>query len=65
MKRYKINQRYAGKPTGTFVYDTVGHDYGLASADSRMTGVEHVTVTLKADGKPPGFTIPKHMLEEF
>ncbi len=48
---------------GTVVYDQKYHDYGLSSDDTRQTGVEHVTVTLKPDGDYPGFTVPKHQLE--
>ena len=48
---------------GDFVYDQAGYDYGLASDDTRMTGVQHTTVTLKEDGGYPGFTIPAADLE--
>lgn len=47
---------------GDYVYDQWGCDYGLASDDTRYTGVEHVTVTLNEDGSYPGFTIPRHHL---
>jgi hypothetical protein len=43
---------------GTIVYDAVGHDYGLASDDTRATGIEHISVTLNSDGSTPTFTIP-------
>jgi hypothetical protein len=49
---------------GTVVYDLVGHDYGLASDDTRVTGKEHTSVTLKPDGGYPSFTIPVDDLEE-
>lgn len=49
---------------GAVVYDILGHDYGLASDDTRMTGVHHISVTTKEDGGYPSFTIPKEDLEE-
>lgn len=48
---------------GTTVYRLKNHDYGVANADTRRTGVQHVSVTLKADGEYPGFTVPEHDLE--
>jgi hypothetical protein len=53
-----------GQPAGTIVYDLRGYDYGLASDDSRATGIEHVSVTLNADGDYPSFTIRKSFLEQ-
>lgn len=49
---------------GTIVYRQSGHDYGLSSDDTRATGVEHISVTLKRSGGYPGFTIPRRDLEE-
>jgi hypothetical protein len=47
---------------GDFVYDQIGYDYGLASDDTRWTGIEHTSVTLKENGDYPGFTVPvKHL----
>ena len=46
------------------VYDSVKHDYGLASDDTRITGIEHVSVTFKEDGDYPFFTIPRADLQE-
>lgn len=43
---------------GDFVYAFWGCDYGLANDDSRMTGIEHTSVTKNADGSFPAFTIP-------
>ena len=48
---------------GDIVYDQKGYDYGLASDDTRYTGIEHISVTRNADGDYPGFTIPKVDLE--
>lgn len=49
---------------GTVVYRQSGHDYGLAGDDTRLTGVEHISVTLNKNGDYPGFTIPRYLLEE-
>lgn len=44
---------------GDTVYYCKGHDYGCANDDSRMTGIEHVSVTINEDGDYPFFTIPR------
>lgn len=49
---------------GDTVYELYGYDYGLASDDSRATGVPHKSVTLNSDGDYPAFTIPEHSLLE-
>lgn len=43
---------------GTIVFDCLKYDYGLASDDTEMTGVKHVSVTLDPEGGYPSFTIP-------
>lgn len=43
---------------GTVVYDYHGYDYGCANDDTRMTGVEHQTMTLDPEGGGPFFTMP-------
>lgn len=48
---------------GEIVFEAAGHDYGLANDDSRMTGVEHVSVSKHSDGGYPFFTIPKAHLK--
>lgn len=48
---------------GDVVYDCKSHDYGCANDDTRLTGIEHVSVTLKEDGDYPFFTIPSGDLE--
>jgi hypothetical protein len=48
---------------GTAVYEQAGYDYGLSSDDTRITGIEHISVTLNEDGDYPGFTVPVHDLE--
>lgn len=47
---------------GTTVYSSKFHDYGLARDDTRITGVQHVSVTLNADGSYPFFTVPERDL---
>lgn len=49
---------------GDIVFDQIGHDYGLASDDTRFTGIEHRSVTKKEDGDYPGFTISVYHIEE-
>ena len=51
-------------PAGTICYDLMKHDYGLASDDTRLTGVPHVSVTLDPEGGYPSFTIVAADLEE-
>jgi hypothetical protein len=51
-------------PVGTIVYDLKGWDYGLASDDTRFTGVKHVSVTLDPEGDYPSFTIRQSDLKE-
>ena len=60
--KFKLKHIYDGLPAGTVVYDLVQYDYGLANDDTRATGIEHTSVTLKEDGGPPGFTCPVHLL---
>jgi hypothetical protein len=48
---------------GSIVFRQSGYDYGLASDDTRTTGVKHISVTLKRSGDYPGFTIPLCDLE--
>lgn len=47
-----------------FAYACAGCDYGLASDDTRITGVEHRSLSLKEDGDYPFFTHPVHLLKE-
>lgn len=47
---------------GTAVYSCKYHDYGLASDDSRITGIPHASVTLSPDGDYPFFTVPERDL---
>lgn len=63
LKMYRTKIERLGRPAGTIVFDCANYDYGVASDDTRMTGVEHVSVSEKADGGYPFFTIPKAALE--
>jgi hypothetical protein len=49
---------------GSVVYKSAKHDYGCASDDTRHTGIQHISVTFKADGDYPFFTHPLNQLEE-
>ena len=51
-------------PEGTICFPFGGYDYGLASDDTRATGREHRSFTLKTFGGPPSFTHPVDDLEE-
>jgi hypothetical protein len=48
---------------GDTVYSCKGWDYGCANDDTRMTGIEHTSVTFRPDGDYPFFTIPRADLE--
>ena len=63
MKKYTLTENYNNNAAGTTVYKAVYYDYGLANDDTRTTGVEHISVTLKEDGGYPFFTIPAYILE--
>jgi hypothetical protein len=44
---------------GQVVFKALVHDYGLARADTEMSGRSHVAVTKETDGGYPLFTIPE------
>jgi hypothetical protein len=48
---------------GATVY-AAGYDYGLASDDTEMTGIPHISVTLNSDGSYPFFTVAERDVEE-
>lgn len=59
--RFTVLVNAANEPkalAGTSVYSAAKYDYGLASEDTRSTGVEHTSVTLDPNGEYPVFTIP-------
>jgi hypothetical protein len=49
---------------GEKVYRLMYADYGVANDDSRMTGVEHWSMTYSETGNYPSNTIPKRFLAE-
>lgn len=49
---------------GSTVYRQTDYDYGLSADDTRYFNQLHVTVTLREDGRAPGFTVPMIDLEE-
>lgn len=63
-KKYELLAERFEHPAGSIVYKCLMYDYGLASDDTRYTGIEHVSVTLNEDGDCPYFTVPKHQLKE-
>lgn len=62
--KYILKEGSGEHVKGTVVYSLKGYDYGLASDDTRITGVQHISVTLKSDGDYPSFTIATHKLEK-
>lgn len=66
-KKYVLTEDYHTShdaKAGTFVYLCEKADYGLARDATRMSGEEHVSVTLKEDGDYPFFTYPTRLLKE-
>lgn len=64
--RFRLLRDAANEPeavAGTIVYGCAHHDYGLASDDTRATGVPHMSVTLNSDGSYPFFTVPERDAE--
>jgi len=67
MTRYRMKKDATTETkatAGTIVFACTKHDYGLARDDTRMTGVPHISVTMKSDGGYPFFTVPKDSVEE-
>jgi hypothetical protein len=62
--KYKLKVDRFQHKAGAIVYDQRGYDYGLASDDTRYTGIQHVSVTLNEDGDYPGFTVAERDLEK-
>ena len=61
---YKLLKDTFEHKAGTIVFDLASYDYGLASDDTRQTGIEHVSVTLNEDGDYPSFTVAKADIQE-
>lgn len=66
MRRYEVLRVERSRlpvVKGEWLYP--GRDYyGVASTDTRMTGVEHVSVSVEMHGEP-FFTIPREDVREF
>lgn len=60
---YRLLADACGHPAGTICYEFRRHDYGLASDDTRATGIPHRSVTLDPAGGYPSFTAPERALE--
>lgn len=63
-KRYIVKYDTQYHKKGDIVYKNAYPDYGLASEDSRYTGVEHMSVSRTEDGNYPYQTIPTSALQE-
>lgn len=64
-RKFTVNgPNSADHPVGTVCYDAWVHDYGLASDDTRITGIAHVSVTLDLAGGYPTFTIQRRNLAD-
>lgn len=57
-QKYCLTKKVHGHPAGTICYEARHHDYGLASDDSRRTGIEHRSMTLEPSGDYPAFAVP-------
>lgn len=57
-RAHVLLKEHHGHPAGTIIYHATGYDYGMASDDTRMTGVEHTSMTLEPSGDYPTFTVP-------
>ena len=67
MKKYEVLSKVshaANVNIGDVVFDCTMFDYGLSSDDTRMLGIEHISVTYNEDGSYPFFTIPVKDLRE-
>lgn len=66
-KRYIVTRADRAANTSIKVGDPVfycrGHDYGMASDDTALTGIQHVSVTLDENGDYPFFTIPREDIQ--
>ena len=62
--QYRLISEHADFNVGTIVYKCEQYDYGLSSQDSRETGIQHISVTLKSDGSYPFQTVPVHKLQQ-
>lgn len=58
-----LNHRFE-HAAGTIVYPATTHDYDPASDDTKLTGIQHISVTLDPDGGYPHFTVPITEVED-
>lgn len=65
VQAYKIlsDSSVGSAKAGEIVFSLSGYDYGLASDDTNMTGIEHISVTRNRKGNYPSFTIPRDKLQ--
>lgn len=49
---------------GETVYESCLYDYGCAQDDTRVFGIEHISITKSPDGKGIFYTIPRQDLKE-
>lgn len=61
---YKLRTAWQEHDSGTIVYEFESYDFGLSGDDTRMMGEQYISVTLKADGGYPFFTVPERYLEK-
>ena len=61
---YKLLEDRFEYKAGITVYPSKKFDYGLASDDTDITGVHHISVSLTEDGDYPFITVPYKQLEK-
>lgn len=49
---------------GSIVYKCAKNDYGVSADDTRISGVQHISLSLTSDGDYPFFTHPLKDLEK-
>jgi hypothetical protein len=62
--KYRLKNDRFDWPAGTIVYPLLNYDYGLACADTRATGIEHISVTQDPAGGYPSVTVTHADIEE-
>lgn len=63
IEKYKLTRDWHNAKAGDTVYKSAKHDYGLARDDSNHFNEDYISVTHKADGDYPFFTVPERLLE--
>ncbi len=59
---YLLRESHAGFPAGAVLFRHEFCDYGLASDDTRLTGVQHYSMTRSPIGDNPSQTFPQGLL---